>query len=96
MKVMVLYDITENNVRNVVVNTLEEFGFYRLQKSVFIGNLKENIYKSFLAYVGRHVGGENKVYIVPMTDNSYKNIQTLGESKKYVLGILRKNQFEIK
>ena len=46
MKLLVFYDIVETRNRNNIVYALESYGFYRVQKSVFMGNINENKYKS--------------------------------------------------
>lgn len=40
MKVVVSYDIIENKKRQKVIDTLEGYGFVRVQKSVFLGDIK--------------------------------------------------------
>lgn len=40
MKVVVSYDIVENKKRQKVIDTLEGYGFMRVQKSVFLGEVK--------------------------------------------------------
>lgn len=41
MYVLVVYDITENDVRNRVADILRSFGLERIQKSVFLGRLPQ-------------------------------------------------------
>ena len=38
----VMYDITENKVRNKVVKMLKNKGLMRVQKSIFIGEMNKN------------------------------------------------------
>lgn len=40
MKVVVSYDIIENKKRQKVIDTLEGYGFVRVQKSIFLGDIK--------------------------------------------------------
>lgn len=40
MKVVVSYDIIENRKRQKVIDILEGYGFVRVQKSVFLGDIK--------------------------------------------------------
>lgn len=39
MLTFVAYDISDNKVRNHLINLLRHFGLYRVQKSFFAGNL---------------------------------------------------------
>ncbi|MEM0370910.1 MAG: CRISPR-associated endonuclease Cas2 [Pyrobaculum sp.] len=45
MYVLVVYDITENDVRNRVADILRSFGLERIQKSVFLGRLPPALVK---------------------------------------------------
>ena len=40
MKIVVSYDIIENRKRQKVIDTLMSYGFVRIQKSVFLGDIK--------------------------------------------------------
>jgi len=40
MKIVVSYDIIENKKRQKVIDILEGYGFLRVQKSVFLGDIK--------------------------------------------------------
>ena len=42
MLVFVAYDISENKSRNNLIKRLMHFGLYRIQKSLFAGNLNLN------------------------------------------------------
>lgn len=42
MLVWVLYDISENKIRNRAVKACKDKGLYRVQKSVFLGTLNKN------------------------------------------------------
>lgn len=41
MKLLICYDIIKNNTRNNIVNLLFDFGFQRLQFSVFLGEISK-------------------------------------------------------
>ncbi len=48
---LIFYDISEDRVRNDVVKLLKRCGFYRLQKSVFVGMTNDRGYKSIELFV---------------------------------------------
>ena len=95
MIITVMYDITENKERKGVVDTLEEFGFYRLQKSVFIGNIDKALYKTLSVSMSRFLKRGDKIYILPLTKWCLSNILTAGTNLRYILSVVRKNEFTI-
>ena len=42
MLVWVIYDISEDKVRNKISNICKGYGLYRVQKSAFLGDLNRN------------------------------------------------------
>ena len=42
MLVWVVYDIVENRIRKKVSDSCKNYGLYRVQKSVFLGDLNSN------------------------------------------------------
>lgn len=96
MKLLIFYDIVETRNRNNIVYTLESYSFYRVQKSVFMGNINENKYKTFQIELSRQVAATDLLYIVPLSEYSFKNIMTLGHSIYPELLILKRNEFDFK
>ncbi|AEE94627.1 CRISPR-associated protein, Cas2 [Acidianus hospitalis W1] len=39
MKIIVVYDISDNGKRNKLANELKKFGLYRIQRSAFEGDI---------------------------------------------------------
>lgn len=77
--VWVIYDISDNSVRNAVANRCKGYGLYRVQKSAFLGTLNANQQDS-LALECRDLIEENdSVYVFPMCDKCLKRIQLLGK-----------------
>lgn len=67
MLVLVIYDISDNHTRNEIIKKLRHFGLHRIQKSAFIGNLKnnernelENEFEEFIS------GFKDSIYVVPV------------------------------
>ena len=78
---LISYDIQKNKMRRKVVKLLKQNGFYRVQKSVFIGycpevNIKE-IKKRMGEYVIRHPG--DSYLIVPVHRAVMDGIELFGE-----------------
>ena len=51
MNYMVSYDISNNKVRKLVSDHLINNGFIRIQKSVFLGEVKVETYKKVVIYI---------------------------------------------
>jgi len=48
MRYVVIYDITEDNLRALVAETLKDYGLQRIQYSAFIGDLRHDELNSLL------------------------------------------------
>ncbi|MFN7106349.1 MAG: CRISPR-associated endonuclease Cas2, partial [Pyrobaculum sp.] len=53
MYLIVVYDITEDQVRNKVAEVLKAFGLQRIQKSAFVGRLPPPLVKELAEKIGR-------------------------------------------
>ena len=60
-----IYDITNDKVRSKIVKIAREYGLYRVQKSVFCGNVNMK---------------EDSVYTFPMCEKDFRNAILLGQS----------------
>lgn len=94
MKLLIFYDIVQTKNRNLVVEELETFGFYRIQKSVFLGNINETKYKTFVIELSLHILKEDLLYIIPVTNSSFNKISSLGANIKPILQVLKNNEFD--
>jgi CRISPR-associated protein Cas2 len=81
MLVWVIYDIVETNKRTKIAKTCQDYGLYRVQKSVFLGNLNRNEIDE-LAIKTRDIieEREDSVYIFPMCDDDFKKVKLLGQA----------------
>ena len=57
MKTLVIYDITENDVRSDVARICEAFGLVRVQKSAFIGYLPSSRRKELMVRLRKAISG---------------------------------------
>ncbi|RLG40004.1 MAG: CRISPR-associated endonuclease Cas2, partial [Thermoproteota archaeon] len=54
---LVSYDISDDRLRGRVALTLREYGFRRLQKSVYVGEVSRNVAEMLAIELGRLVKG---------------------------------------
>mgnify|MGYP003603329490 FL=1 len=76
-----IYDITDNKVRNNIIKIAREYGLYRVQKSVFFGNVNRNKLDEIILESKKIINyEEDSVYIFPMCEKDFKNAILLGQS----------------
>lgn len=81
MLVWVIYDITEDRARQKVSDRCKNYGLYRVQKSVFLGDLNSNDRDSLGIECEELINTEqDSVYIFPMDDQSFKKVQLIGQA----------------
>ncbi|MEZ0248835.1 MAG: CRISPR-associated endonuclease Cas2 [Thermoproteus sp.] len=59
MYIIVVYDISENDVRTKVAEVLRAYGLERVQRSVFVGRLPPALVKDLAERIGRTIRGAN-------------------------------------
>ena len=79
MLTWVVYDISEDKVRNRVAKICKNYGLYRVQKSAFLGDLNKNQLDE-LALQCKEIADEKKdsVYIFPMCEDDFKKVKMIG------------------
>jgi len=81
---LIAYDIENDRLRNKTAALLIEAGCYRLQFSVFTGNLKEPVFRKLEAWLIKNIGGSknpaNKVLILNLGPEQLKNMQWIGST----------------
>ena len=81
MKVWVMYDITENKIRNKVIRYCKNAGLYRVQKSIFLGDIDKNRIDELYLQCDEIIDMESdSLYIFPMSDDNFKKIKTSGNA----------------
>ncbi len=79
--IWVVYDIVEDKVRNRVARACLSRGLYRVQKSVFLGNLNANARDSLGIECEALIDPDvDSVYIFPMDMVSFKQVKLLGQA----------------
>ena len=86
MRYLVIYDITDDNLRALVAETLKDYGLQTIQYSAFIGNLRRDKLNSLTVDLKNLIKDlvEN-VQIFPMCDTCFKGRREIGKPKKYRL-----------
>lgn len=81
MLTWVIYDITENKIRSRVANICKDYGLYRVQKSVFLGDLNRNDLDSLVLKSEETIDPEtDSTYIFPVCDTCFKKKKLLGKA----------------
>ena len=77
MTLLVSYDIADDRLRLRAANKLLEFGFIRLQKSVFAGTPADATWRQCLLWLKQEVlagfGPEDRFFYLPLTEGQSKN-----------------------
>jgi CRISPR-associated protein Cas2 len=79
MLVWVIYDITDNKIRDSVAKRCKGYGLYRVQKSAFLGDLNRNEADSLALECEELIEEADSVFVFPMCDECFKKIQLIGE-----------------
>ena len=84
MNYMISYDIGNNRVRKLVSDYLINNGFIRIQKSVFLGEVKVETYKKVVIYIETIIDKDrDNICSIPISKNDYLNIITMGNLENY-------------
>ena len=81
MLVWVIYDIVKNKTRSKVGKSCLNAGIYRVQKSVFLGDLNLNQIDELSIKI-KDIIDKNKdsVYIFPMCKDDFGKVKLLGQA----------------
>jgi len=84
MRYVVIYDITDDNLRALVAETLKDYGLQRIQYSAFIGDLRRNELNSLLVDLKNLIKDlTENVQLYPLCDTCFKGRKEVGKLKKY-------------
>ncbi|MFA5103482.1 MAG: CRISPR-associated endonuclease Cas2 [Methanolinea sp.] len=79
--VWVVYDIVENKTRSKIARICLNKGLYRVQKSVFLGDLTVNERDSLAIECEYVIDPDiDSVYVFPMDNESFKKVKLLGQA----------------
>lgn len=76
-----IYDITDDRNRNRLIKIAQKHGLYRVQKSVFLGNIEKDEIDQIIRESKKVIDlQEDSVYIFPICEADYKKSTLLGLS----------------
>jgi CRISPR-associated protein Cas2 len=78
--VWVIYDIADDKIRSKVSRISQDYGLYRVQKSVFLGSLNKNEWDSLAVECEDIIEDEDSVYVFPLCDDCFKKIKLIGKA----------------
>lgn len=78
MLVWVIYDITSDKARTRVAKYCKDYGLYRVQKSVFLGDLDKNSIDEVFLRSQDLIEATDSVYIFPMCDDDFRMVKIVG------------------
>ena len=88
MLYFVMYDITDNKVRNLVAKYLIKKGCIRVQKSVYLAKSKLSVYKEIsqvLKEVNEVYKNEDSIMILPVSEDKLHSMKVIGKNIEFEL-----------
>ena len=81
MLVWIIYDIVNNKARTKIAKTCLNTGLYRVQKSVFLGDINQNQIDELSVKVEELINKKkDSVYIFPLCSDDFKKVKLLGQA----------------
>lgn len=81
MLVWVIYDIGSNKTRGKVAKQCKNVGLYRVQKSVFLGEVEDNTLDELKIWIEDKVDLEkDSIYVFPMNRSEFKKAGLIGQA----------------
>lgn len=96
MNIWVIYDIASSKNgdkrRRKIIKEIEQFGLYRVQKSVFLGDIEKNRLEELVLFSQELIEAEeDSVYMFPMCKEDFEAVTIIGKGfdKELVSGVTR-------
>ncbi|WP_291256107.1 CRISPR-associated endonuclease Cas2 [Fusobacterium sp.] len=84
MNYMVSYDVSNDKIRRLISDYLKNIGFIRIQKSVFLGEVKLEIYEKMTKEIDALIDKKSdSICCIPISKNDYFNILSIGKLGNY-------------
>jgi CRISPR-associated protein Cas2 len=81
MLTWVVYDVSATPKRTKIAKACKEAGLYRVQKSVFLGNLERSQMESLALECKELMTLEkDSLYMFPMCEDDFKKVKLLGQA----------------
>lgn len=84
----IMYDITDNKIRNYIAKYLLRQGCQRVQKSVFLAQLKHDKFREMaqtLAEVNDMYDNNDSIFMVPIAESDLLSMHMIGRNVDYSL-----------
>jgi CRISPR-associated endonuclease Cas2 len=75
---VIVYDITDYNLRRLTAEILKDYGLKRIQKSVFAGMLKKYDVHSLVIDLSRIITVDS-IIIFPLCESDFSNMTSIGQ-----------------
>ncbi len=80
MKLLLIYDIVDDNIRGKVADICLEYGLERIQYSAFLGELNHNRQEEMLQKMKRRLGkGAGNIRLYPLCERDLKLMKVIGK-----------------
>lgn len=80
MLTWLIYDISSDSARKKVADTCKDYGLYRVQMSVFLGNLNSNRTDEIVEKSRELINEEtDRLYVIPVCQEDFAKVQILGQ-----------------
>jgi CRISPR-associated protein Cas2 len=80
MLTWVVYDISSDRTRTKIASRCLDFGLYRVQKSVFLGDVPPNRVEEILLFSKELLAPEtDAVYVFPMCREDFEKVRIVGQ-----------------
>lgn len=79
MLTWVIYDISDDNLRNRTSDICKKYGLYRVQKSCFLGEIDTSQRDSMTLEFKEIIQPEDSIYVFTTCDSCAESIKLLGE-----------------
>lgn len=81
MLVWVMYDITNDKVRRKAIKVCKNVGLYRVQKSVFLGEIEDNDFDEIKLKLEDTIDQDvDSVYVFPMSKKELNKAGLIGQA----------------
>lgn len=81
MLTWVIYDISEDKLRTRAAKSCQQAGLYRVQKSVFLGDLNKNQVDQLSLQLEEQMNPESdSIYVFPMCRPDFDQARLLGQA----------------
>jgi CRISPR-associated protein Cas2 len=79
--VWAIYDISSDKIRTRVAKFCEQSGLYRVQKSVFLGEMEPSRIDELAERSREEIDEDHdRVYIFPMCEKDFQRVKTIGQA----------------